>query len=308
VALLVIVVGFAVFALKSSEQYTVFHCMWMAMAVGTALLMRMWTACAATSDHWCDAGCVHIVISAVERHSEFKAVCRWLTSCGLMSSHLAVHIRQDEDEVEEVHISYTHWARSFVKKACIFGRSGAPSSIKFRNHCMQRYCGECICRICGTETEPHEHIEIRYDKAEYPHKYSNGYVVHNNKITISVADHQAEVLQHMLLRAYQEFIQPQRTRIEVYSAHGVCDAPQGTSSASWEFMQYISPLSPQRTGRCTYVSGQSCADIEAEYRRVVSLGNESLTVLATGKSRSGKNAMVNGEEGEAGTIWSRTSP
>ena len=62
--------------------------------------------------------------------------------------------------------------------------------------------------------------------------------------------------------------------------------------ASWEFMQYINPLSPQRTGRCTYVTGQSFAAIEAEYRRVVSLGNESLTVLVTGKSRSGKSAMV----------------
>ena len=91
------------------------------MAVGTALLMRMWMACVAASDPCCDAGRVHIAVRAMERRSECKAVCDWLTSCGLMSSHLAVHIRRDEDEVEEVHISYKHWAKSFVQKARIFG-------------------------------------------------------------------------------------------------------------------------------------------------------------------------------------------
>lgn len=57
-------------------------------------------------------------------------------------------------------------------------------------------------------------------------------------------------------------------------------------------MQYISPLAPERTGRLTYVPGEAFFQIEDEYKRVVSIGNESLAVLLTGASRAGKSAVV----------------
>jgi hypothetical protein len=57
-------------------------------------------------------------------------------------------------------------------------------------------------------------------------------------------------------------------------------------------MQYISPMGPDRTGRFTYVPGTAFSQIVDEYKRVVELNNESLTVLVTGASRSGKSAMV----------------
>ena len=75
-AVLAIAAGFYRGAQKSSEHYTVFYFLWMAMAVVTALLVRMWKAFVAASDHWYDARRVHIVISAMRDHSEFKAVCR----------------------------------------------------------------------------------------------------------------------------------------------------------------------------------------------------------------------------------------
>jgi hypothetical protein len=57
-------------------------------------------------------------------------------------------------------------------------------------------------------------------------------------------------------------------------------------------MQTISPLDESRTGRHTYVPGPCFTQIEEEFKRVVALGNESFSVLVTGKSRAGKSAMV----------------
>jgi hypothetical protein len=88
---------------------------------------------------------------------------------------------------------------------------------------------------------------------------------------------------------------PLRTnKVEVYSAVAA-DAgyKQGSSALGWEFMQYIPAMSQERSGRFTYVLGESFGLIEQEYHRVVSLGNESLAVLITGASRAGKSAMVN---------------
>ena len=124
---------------------------------------------------------------------------------------------------------------------------------------MHRYFGQSICRIMRDTTEPHDHMEIHFDKKECDARTDSTHRRSGNGDTIAfaVSDHQAEVVQNMFLRGYNECIQPKQTLIEVYSAHMTNDSYQNTSSAEWEFMQSISPLSPQCLGSRTYVSNIS---------------------------------------------------
>merc|ERR1719356_2454229 len=146
------------------------------------------------------------------------------------------------------------------------------------------------CSRCGYCQ--HGHLEVHYQRSgEWgPTGESGG----GDSIRFSVEDHHAKAIQNLILRAHAEFMRPRNTKVDVYAATAQQGQGPGAAvaPASWEFMQYISPLAQERTGRFTYVPGEAFAQIEEEYRRVVSIGNESLTVLLTGASRAGKSAMV----------------
>ena len=224
---------------------------------------------------WCDATSVNIVLRPTESRAEFKAVRLYLEACGMVTAHLRLQILQDEDDVEAVKLHYSPWAKSFEKRACIFGDTGEPASIEFRSFCLAR----CWCR---SQKAAHGHFTVRYEKDENPP---------GDSLTLVVEDHQAEAIQNFIMEAHARYTTPKSTKIEVYSAAQVGDAASAPVPA-WEFMQYICPLGSERTGRFTYVPSEAFFNIVEEYQRVVSIGNESLTVLVTGASRAGKSAMV----------------
>jgi hypothetical protein len=283
---------------SSGSNYMVFYLIWPLLGLAGGIVVKArqaWTEACERLDH---ISRVHIMLRSHDNTAEFKAVGRYLENCGIMCPHLRLRIHQDEDDVEEVRFQYTPWARSFTKRACVYGDSGEASSLVFRTFCIGRVVPRWLGRRCPSACSKcgycqHGHLEVRYQRSgEWgPTGESSG---GGDSITFSVEDHHAKAIQNLILRAHAEFMRPRTTKVDVYAATAQQGQGPGATiaPASWEFMQYISPLAQERTGRFTYVPGEAFAQIEEEYRRVVSIGNESLTVLVTGRSRAGKSAMV----------------
>lgn len=276
-----------------SSSYMLYYVIWVPLGIITAVFMRVRGAFGEAWDYWNQGTRTHIILRSNENHAEFRAVGRYLEDCGVMCFNARLQIAQDEDDVEEVHLNWSPWARSFLKYACVHGDSGEASSIEFRTFCPGRWL-PCLCRSC------HGHFEVHYEKG-HDDCYDGSTWRGTNRyggdrshdtIVISCADHQAEYIENFFLHAHMNYTTPRSTRVEVYSAAPGAENA-GVSSVSWEFMQYIPPMAQERTGRFTYVPGPAFSMIEEEYRRVVSIGNESLTVLVTGASRAGKSALVN---------------
>jgi len=276
-----------------SSSYMLYYVIWVPLGIITAVFMRVRNAFGEAWDYWHQGTRVHIILRSNENHAEFRAVGRYLEDCGVMCFNARLQIAQDEDDVEEVHLNWSPWARSFLKYACVHGMSGEASSIEFRTFCPGRWF-PCLCR------SGHGHFEAHYEKA-HDDAYEGSTWRGTNRyggdrshdtIVISVPNHQAEYMENFFLHAHMNYITPRSTRVEVYSAAPGAETP-GASTVAWEFMQYIPPMAQERTGRFTYVPGPAFTMIEEEYRRVVTILNESLTVLVTGASRAGKSALVN---------------